>query len=155
MRIPLAILVVLGSLVAFAPSSPAPWVVGAGTLVTGNGPQNVTADFTEDGQGLVMAWDPPEAGTAPTGYRIYLNGEALTDTTSLTYTHDLSAWNGLARNYQIMVMHGATEGAASVPILLMRFTPVGIDPHCPWVGVALGSEFPFVRPQVYGECLPP
>ena len=49
--------------------------------------QNLTAEFSEDGSAINLAWDAPETGT-PTGYNIYINGELIVENhPELSYTN--------------------------------------------------------------------
>ena len=49
--------------------------------------QNLTAEFSEDGSAINLAWDAPETGT-PTGYNIYINSELIAENhPELSYTN--------------------------------------------------------------------
>ena len=81
--------------------------------------QNLTADFSEDGSAINVAWEAPETGT-PTGYNIYINGVLMEENyTSTSYTNNELATElyNMPKNHYVEVRTMYADDKSSVSLI--------------------------------------
>ena len=81
--------------------------------------QNLTADFSEDGSAINVAWEAPETGT-PTGYNIYINGVLMEENyTSTSYTNNELATElyNMPKNHYVEVRTMYADDKSSVSLM--------------------------------------
>ena len=120
-------------------------------------PEPLTGSYDDEANALDLSW------TAPTGYgthagdkfRIYVNNEWLDDTTTTTYTDDLSLWENGVRAYSVSMVFDGQESLRTQPYTLTRLTTTGTDGSCGLATIAVYPSPNFVYPAVHEECLLP
>ena len=81
--------------------------------------QTLTADFSEDGSAINVAWEAPETGT-PTGYNIYINGVLMEENyTSTSYTNNELATElyNMPKNHYVEVRTMYADDKSSVSLM--------------------------------------
>ena len=119
-------------------------------------PEPLTGSYDDEANTLDLSW------TAPTGYgthagdkfRVYVNDTFYDETTTATYTDDLSLWHTGLRAYTVTMIFDGQESLHTQPYTLTRWTTTGTDGSCTIATIAITPYPQFVWPVVHQECIP-